>query len=106
MEEVLKRLLEAEMAAESRVEEADRRRKQSIQQALDEVRSEEAEFERQVEARRKPFVAAAEEGAQRRVEEMRAASSVEQRALREKAASNEAAAIEAALALMLGKIRP
>jgi vacuolar-type H+-ATPase subunit H len=103
MEEVLKRLLEAEMAAEARVDDADHARKESIQQALDDVRRLEVEFERQVEARRRPFLAAAEEGAQRRVEEMQAASAARQRELRELAARNESAAIGAALALMLGE---
>jgi vacuolar-type H+-ATPase subunit H len=104
MEEVLKRLLAAEMSAEARVEEADEARRQNIQQALDEVRQLEADFERQVEARRKPFLAAAEAGAQLRVDEMHEASAAHQRQLRELAARNESAAIAAALALILGEI--
>lgn len=105
MEEVLKRLLAAEMTAEARVEQADELRKQNIQQALDEVRQMEVDFERQVEARRKPFLAAAEEGAQRRVDEMHEAAAAHQRHLRELAAGNESAAIDAALAMMLGENR-
>jgi vacuolar-type H+-ATPase subunit H len=103
MEEVLKRLLTAEMSAEARVGEADETRKQAIQQALDEARKLEADFERQVEARRKPFLAASEEGAQRRVEEMQQASVAHQRLLREQASSNEATAVDRALTLMLGE---
>lgn len=103
MEEVLKRLLTAEMAAEARVEQADETRKQTIQQALDEARGAEAEFEHQVEVRRKPFLASAEEGAQRRVEEMQESAIAHQRVLRERAARNESAAVDAALALLLGE---
>lgn len=103
MEEVLKRLLMAEMSAEARVERADEMRKQAIQQALDEVRRTEADFERQVEARRKPFLAPAEEGAQRRISEMQEAAVAHQRLLREQAASHEMAAVDKVLALMLGE---
>lgn len=105
MEEVLKRLLAAEMVAEARVEEAEAMRRLLVQQALDEARQLEVDFERQVEDRRKPFLAAAEQGAQRRIEEMQLDAAGRQRRLRELAAANEAAAISAALALMLGEKR-
>ena len=103
MEEVLKRLLTAEMSAEARVEQADETRKQAIQQALDEVRRTEADFERQAEARRTPFLTSAEEGAQRRISEMQEAAVVYQRLLREQAVSHEVAAVDKVLALMLGE---
>lgn len=103
MEEVLKRLLTAEMSAEARVEQADETRKQAIQQALDEVRRMEADFEHQVEARRSPFLTSAEEGAQRRISEMQEAAVAHQRLLREQAVSHEMAAVDKVLALMLGE---
>lgn len=102
MEDVLKRLLTAEMAAEARVEEADARRKQMIQEALDRARQMEVEFEKQVEARRKPFLAAAEEGAMRRIAELEALALETQRRLRQQAESNEEAAVQAAMALIVG----
>lgn len=103
MEEVLKRLLSAEMAAEAKVEAADETRKRLIQTALDEARAQEATFEREVESRRMPFLAAAEEGAQRRVAEMHEQSAATQSNLREQAAANEEAAIAAALAMLLAE---
>lgn len=105
MEEVLKRLLTAEMSAEARVEQADETRKQAIQQALDEVRRMEADFEHQVEVRRSPFLTSAEEGAQRRISEMQEAAIAHQRLLREQAVSHEMAAVDKILALMLGERR-
>ena len=103
MEETLKRLLDAELQAEARVEEADEARRLMIQQALDETRKQLEEFEQQVEARRRPFLATAEEGAQRRVEEMQQDGLRRQHALREQAAANELQAVSTALALVLGE---
>jgi V/A-type H+-transporting ATPase subunit G/H len=103
MEDVLKRLLNAEKLAETRVEEADATRKKMIQEALDRARVMQDEFDRQVEARRKPFLATAEEGARRRIAELETASDARQRELRQLAASNEEAAIQAVLALILGE---
>lgn len=105
MEDVLKRLLSAEKQAETRVEEADATRKKLIQDALDQARVLQEEFEKQVEARRKPFLATAEEGAHRRVSELETASAAQQRKLREQAMNNEEAAVQAALALILGESR-
>lgn len=102
MEDVLKRLLDAEQQAEARVEEADARRKQMIQEALDRARQMEIEFEKQVEARRRPFLAAAEEGAMRRVAELDTLAAETQRRLRQQAETNEEAAVKAAMALILG----
>lgn len=103
MEDILKRLLEAEKKAEEQVEQADAARRQMIQDALDTARQAEIEFEKQAEARRSPFLAKAEEEARRRVAQMEEASSAQQRRLRERAARNEEAAVEAALALILGR---
>lgn len=104
MEDVLKRLLSVEMAAETRVEAADETRKRMVQTALDEARALEADFEREMESRRKPFLVAAEDGAQRRVDDMHAQSAAVQRQMREKAAVNEEAAIATVLAMVLGEI--
>lgn len=103
MEDILKRLLVAEKDAEDKVEAADAARKKIIQDALDEARRAEIEFEKQAEARRKPFLATAEEGAQRRIAELEAESDRQMRSLRELAASNEESAVEGALALILGR---
>lgn len=103
MEDVLKRLLAAEKAAEDKVEAADAARRKIIQDALDEARQAELEFEKQAEARRRPFLAAAEQDAKRHIAGLEAESAARMRALREKAAGNEAAAVEAALALILGR---
>jgi V/A-type H+/Na+-transporting ATPase subunit G/H len=103
MEDVLKRLLTAEKAAEARVEQADAERKQMIQDALDRARNMQIEFDKQVEARRKPFLATAEEGAHRRIAELEEQASLQQRRLRADAAGNEEAAVQAALSLILGE---
>jgi V/A-type H+/Na+-transporting ATPase subunit G/H len=103
MEDVLKRLLTAEKAAEGRVEQADAERKQTIQDALDRARSMQIEFDKQVEARRKPFLATAEDGARRRIAELEELASLQQRRLRDDAAGNEEAAVQAALSLILGE---
>lgn len=105
MEDILKRLLEAEQKAEEEVEKADASRRQMIQAALDEARAAQSEFEKQVEARRRPFLAAAEEGAQLRIQEDEASAIAQQRKLREQAAANEGTAVEAALAMILGEDR-
>ena len=102
MEDVLKQLLTAEKAAETRVDAADAERKKMIQDALDLSRRLQVEFEQQVEARRKPFLATAEEGARRRISELESETSSRQRKLREQAASNEEAAVQTALELVLG----
>jgi V/A-type H+-transporting ATPase subunit G/H len=103
MEDILKPLLEAEREAEEKVQQADAARRRMIQEALDAARNAEIEFEKQVEARRKPFLTAAEEGAQRRIAELETAAADRQRVLREQAAGNEEAAISATLALILGR---
>ena len=103
MEDILKRLLAAEKDAEDKVEAADAARRMIIQDALDEARRAEIEFEKQAEARRKPFLATAEEGAQRRITELDAESAARMRSLRELAAVNEESAVEGALALILGR---
>jgi vacuolar-type H+-ATPase subunit H len=105
VEDVLKRLLNAEQGAEARVEEADAARRKMIQDALDEARRLEEEFAKQVEARRKPFLATAEDGAHRRIAELEMESAALQRKLRDQAAANEQAAIRAALDLVLGEGR-
>lgn len=104
MEDILKRLLGAEQKAEEQVEQADAARKQMIQEALDQARAAQLEFEKQAEARRKPFLATAEEGAQRRILEDEAAAALRQRSLREQAAASETLAVDAALDLILGKV--
>lgn len=103
MEDILKRLLTVEREAEDRVQQADAARRKMIQEALDQARSAEVEFNKQAEARRKPFLTAAEEEAHRRIVELEAAAAARQRLLREQAASNEEAAVLGTLALILGE---
>lgn len=103
MQDILKRLLTVEQEAEGQVQQADAARRKMIQEALDHARNAEIEFEKQAEARRKPFLATAEEGAHRRILELEADTTAQQRTLREQAASNEEAAVLATLALILGE---
>jgi V/A-type H+-transporting ATPase subunit G/H len=103
MEDILKRLLVVEMEAEDQVQQADAERRKMIQDALDQARLDEIEFEKRTESRRKPFLAAAEDGAQRRIAELESATVARQRMLREQAAGNEEAAISATLSLILGE---
>lgn len=102
MEDVLKRLLKAEQEAEARVAAASREREANIRAALDEARAMEAEFERASEARRLPVMQVAREGALRRIAEADEAAETRWRELRARAARNEGAAVESALALLLG----
>jgi V/A-type H+-transporting ATPase subunit G/H len=104
MEDILKRLLEAEAQAEERIRQADEERKRMIQAALDQARALEIEFEQQIEARRKPFLATAEDSARRRMTELDEAAALKQQKLRQQAAENEDAAVRAALDLLMGKM--
>ena len=103
MEDILKRLLEAEQKAEDQVAQADAARRNMIREALEEARAAEQTFEEQAEARRKPFIDTAMEGAQRRIMESESAAATQLKNLRERAAANEEAAVEASLALILGR---
>jgi len=99
---MLKKLLAAELRAEAKIGLASRQREQMIQQALDEARAREAEFDTGFEARRGVLLAAAEDRACQHIAELETQHHARQQELRRLAGRNEAVAVEAALALFLG----
>jgi vacuolar-type H+-ATPase subunit H len=101
MEDILKRLLTVERKAEEQVQHADATRRKMIQEALEQSRSAEIEFEKKAEDRRKPFLENAEEKARQKIAELEAAAAAQQRTLREQAANNEENAVQSTLALIL-----
>jgi hypothetical protein len=101
-ESMLKHLLAAELRAEEKIGVASRQREHMIQQALDEARAREAEFDAGFEARRAVQLAAAEDRARQHVAELETQHHTRQQELRRLAGRNEAASVEAALELFLG----
>lgn len=102
MEDLLKRLLEAELKAEAQVEEASREREAMIQQALEEARLAEERFAVRVADLRAPYLAQAEERAAQSVAELRKKYDERSRHLRSLAEEHEREAVEAAFAVLHG----
>ena len=101
MEEALKRLLEAELRADTEVAEASSERERTIQDALDQARRAEAQFLAGIDELRRPYLTQAEERAATGITELRKKYDERGRALRAQAEAREAAAVEAALAVLL-----
>jgi hypothetical protein len=102
-ESMLKKLLAAELRAEESIGVASHQREHMIQQALDEARAREGEFDTGFEARRAVLLAAAEARARQHIVDLETQHHARQQELRALAGHNEAAAVEAALALFLGE---
>lgn len=101
MEDVLKRLLQAETEAEAVIEAAQRERERRVDAALAETRANEARFEARLAELRRPYIAEAEARAEQGVAELTRKYGERQRVLRELAARHEAEAVAAAVALLL-----
>jgi V/A-type H+-transporting ATPase subunit G/H len=100
MQDELQRLLDTELQAEALVKDAERRREQMIQQAHEDARAAERQFEARLPELRAAFLQKAEERAAQAVaeQERRYAERAEQ--LRRLAQEREREAIGAAIALL------
>lgn len=101
MEDVLKRLLEAEARAEAVVSEANAKREQIIRQATDEARAAEARFEARIPEIQASFSGKSEERAQQGIAELKRRYEERQKNLRGLAETQTQAAIDAALSVIL-----
>lgn len=101
MEDLLKRLLEAEMRADAEVVKADAERERSIQEALEQARRAEEQFAAGITELRAPHLEQAETRAAQAVAELKRKHGERQRHLRRLAEERERPAVEAALALLL-----
>jgi len=101
MEDVLKRLLEAETRAEAVVAEANAKREQIIREATEEARAAEARFEERIPEIQASFSGKAEERAQQGIAELKRRYEERQKNLRGLAESQTQAAVESALAVIL-----
>ncbi len=105
MEDVLKRLLEAEQQAEALVDAAQAERDRIIAGAEAEARAAEAQLEARLPELRAGFLEKARERAEQSIAELTRRAHERQHALRQTAQAREADAVEAALALILDPSR-
>ena len=103
MDDLLKRLLDAELQGEAIADAAGRERERMVQQALDEASVGEARFEAGLTELRQPYLKQSEERAAQAIAELARQYAEHQRELRRQAEEHEAAARAAALDLLLGK---
>lgn len=101
MEDLLKRLLEAELQADAEVARADAERERSIQEALKQARRAEEQFAAGIVELRAPYLAQAEERAAQAIAELKRKYGERQQHLRRLAEERERQAVEAALVLLL-----
>jgi len=102
MEDILKRLLDAEMRAEAQVEEASRQREAVIAQALDEARLAEERFQARIDGLRAPYLAQGEDRAQQAIAGLKKKHEERSRHLRALAENHEREALDAAFAVLRG----
>lgn len=101
MEEVLKRLLDAEAQASGEVARASAERERIIQEALEQARRAEAQFAEGLADLHAPYLHQAEERATTAIAELHRKYEERGRELRALAEEREHAAIEAALAILI-----
>lgn len=101
MEDVLKRLLDAEARAEAIVAEANAKREQIIREATEEARGAEARFEERIPDIQGSFAGKAEERAEQAIAELRRRYEERQKNLRGVAETQTQEAVDAALAIIL-----
>lgn len=101
MEDVLKRLLEAEARAETIVADATAKRERIIKQATEEARAAELRFEERIPEIQGSFSGKAEERAQQAVAELKRRYEERQRNLRSLAEQQSKEAVNAALSILL-----
>ena len=101
MEEALRLLLETDQRAEEIARKADREREHLIQEALQEARRDEAQFEARIPEMHGAFVEKAETRAKQTVNELRKRYDERHSKLRQQAEERETEAVQAALSLMI-----
>lgn len=101
MEDVLKRLLEAETRAEAVVADATARREQILRQATDDARAAELRFEQRIPEIQGSFSGKAEERAQQAIAELKRRYEERHKSLRALAERQTAEAVNAAVAILL-----
>ena len=100
MDDALQRLLETERRAEEIVRQADLERERMIQDALQEARREETQFEARIPELHASFVEKAESRAEQTVSELRKRYDERHSRLRQQAEEREGEALEAAFRLI------
>lgn len=101
MEDLLKRLLEAELQADAEVRNASSQRERTIREALEQARQAEQQFGAGIETLGAPYLRQAQERSEQAIAELRKKYEERQRSLRALAEQRETAAVEAALAAVL-----
>ena len=101
MEELVKRLLEAERQAEAEVKQASAQREHLIQEALRQAREAEEQFIKGLPSLRAPYRKQALERAEAAIAELKKKYEERERQLRELAEQREQSAIEAAVSILL-----
>ncbi|HEX9626688.1 MAG TPA: hypothetical protein VGA00_07105 [Acidiferrobacterales bacterium] len=101
MEDVLQRLLDAELQSEALVKEAEHKRERLIRQALDDTRAAEKQFEARLPDLRNAFVEKAEERAAQAVAEQTRRYEEWRGQLQAQARERQPDAVAAAVALLL-----
>jgi V/A-type H+-transporting ATPase subunit G/H len=101
MEELLKRLLEAERQAEAEVKQASTQRERLIQEALRQAREAEEQFTKGLPSLRAPYRKQALERAEAAIAELKKKHEERERQLRELAERREQSAVEAAVSILL-----
>ena len=101
MDDTLKRLLDAEMKAETIAREAEQAQERSIQSALRDARAEDERFTARIPDLHRGFISKAEERAEQTVAELKRRYDERHVQLRETAEAREQEALEAAFALFL-----
>jgi V/A-type H+/Na+-transporting ATPase subunit G/H len=101
MEELLKRLLEAERQAEAEVRQASAERERLIQEALRQAREAEEQFTKGLPLLRAPYTKQALDHAEAAIAELNKKHEERKRQLRDLAEQREQSAIEAAVGILL-----
>ncbi|MFP4061908.1 MAG: ATPase [Halochromatium sp.] len=101
MDDTLKRLLDAEMKAETIAQEAEQAQERIIQSALRDARAEDERFTARIPDLHRDFIAKAEERAEQTVAELKRRYDERHTQLRETAEAREEEALEAAFSLFL-----
>ncbi|MEA3640100.1 MAG: ATPase [Lamprobacter sp.] len=101
MDDTLKRLLDAEMKAESLAQQAEQEQERIIQAALRDARAEDERFTARIPDLHRGFINKAEERAEQTVAELKRRYEERHVHLRESAEAREQEALDAAFALLL-----
>jgi vacuolar-type H+-ATPase subunit H len=101
MDDALQRLLETERRAEEIAHQANLEREQTVQEALQEARREEAQFEARIPELHASFVEKAEARAEQTISELRKRYDERHSRLRQQAEEREGEALEAAFRLLV-----